>query len=457
MPETISVGRMRVNGVIDPGLVMASEGADGVELLNFPVKILREQILECQNCLPGGEFVSVGEIKKSLPGWNGSPITIDHPRDSDGDLEFANRDAKFLESVKVGFIDNARFVNGFLWVDAHLSRILASTTTEGRGIVAALLGDGPDVEVSTGYGMELDFRSGSFEDQRYHYTQSDIHPDHLALLPIGMVGACSIEDGCGAARAAQATLQAVSKEDEMADENKINALAALFNRILGASKDDAADPPSGTLNTGELSGGTSPLDEDGSMDRDKIVSALVASEKVDFSQEELNSFGDERLTALTALAGCGCSDASPTLSANSEGTPVEGEADDDIQQVGSDAAIVAPAFTPEVQAALDKVIAFADKIPALEALVNNAQAAHDVEHEALVAGLVANGRCAVSEEDLKPMALSALRGMKRSFETVDYSGRGGPRSLGITADDDGGYMPMPDIAPANAVAVGGDS
>ncbi len=454
MPATISVGRMRVNGVIDPGLVMASEGADGMELLSFPVKALREQILECQNCLPGGEFVSVGEIKKSLSKWNGRPITIDHPRNGNGDLEFANRDAKFLESVKVGFIDNARFINGFLWVDAHLSRTLAATTTDGRGIIAALLGDGPDVEVSTGYGMELDHRSGSFGGQRYHYAQSDIHPDHLALLPIGMEGACSIEDGCGAARAAQATLQAVSEEDNMADDNKINALAALFHKILGASK-DAADSPSGKLDQGEPLGGTSPIQEDGSMDRDKAVSALVASGKVDFSQEELDSFGDERLTALTALAGCGCSDASPTPSVNSEGTLVESEADDGIQQVGLGAVIAAPTFAPAVQAALDKVVAFADQIPALEALVSNAQVAHDEEHEALVAGLVANERCAVSEEDLKPITLSALRGMKRSFESVDYSGQGGPRSLGITRENDRGFMPLPDISPREAVASGG--
>ena len=50
-------------------------------------------ILECQNCLPGGEFISVGEIKKSLSKWNGMPLTIDHPRNGKGDLEFANRDA----------------------------------------------------------------------------------------------------------------------------------------------------------------------------------------------------------------------------------------------------------------------------------------------------------------------------------------------------------------------------
>ena len=480
MPDKIiSVGRMRVNGVIDPGLVTISEDAEGMEILNFPVKALREQILNCINCLPGGEFVSAAEIKKSVKDWNGSPLTIDHPRNNEGELEFAGINEEFLERVKVGTITNARFINGFLWVDAHLNRVKAATTVEGRGIIAALLGGGQDVEVSTGYGMELDFRSGSHEGERFHFAQTDIMPDHLALLPIGQAGACSVEDGCGAARAAQALVAAAARhepEEYVPDpKTKEGRLFAAFKSLLGiATENDepagdpagnAADPPEGDDPKPGEPGGTphSPQDEDGSMDRNALILALVAATSVDFSKEELEAFNDERLSGLATLAGCGCKDGDNTPPAD----PPKGNAEDgsdgsdppaaDPPAAGSDGDATPAGLTPEHIAALDAVTAFSKNIPALEALVSNAQATADAEREELVAGLTANERCVVGKEDLEALPLTVLRGMKRSFEAVDYSGVGGPRNLGITEEDDRGYMPLPDIRPAKAAGSGGDA
>jgi hypothetical protein len=106
---------------------------------------------------------------------------------------------------------------------------------------------------------------------------------------------------------------------------------------------------------------------------------------------------------------------------------------------------------------LDAVTAFSKNIPALEALVSNAKATEDAERDELVATLTANERCVVGKEDLEGLPLPVLRGMKTSFEVVDYSGVGQPRSLGITEDDDGGYMPLPDISPPKAANSGGDA
>ncbi len=447
----LSVGRMRVNGVIDPGLVSISTDEEGKEILSFPVKALREQILNCINCLPGGEFVAGSEIKKVLKGWNGQPITINHPRNDRGDLEFANRDDVFLESVKVGFIDNARWAGGFLWVDAHLDRVLAATTVEGRGIIAALLTGASDVEVSTGYGMELEFNSGRFDGQRYHFTQTEIQPDHLALLPIGIKGACRVEDGCGAARAAQAGLRAAAAGD---DPSGVEELAARLVRLIGAgatiSPDDGDTEEPGA-------GGTPESHEHGgeNMDRNVMILALVAAASVPFSREELDGYDDECLTKLATLAGldCGCSDGDPgdddavvaraaaaaaaaaaLASANADG---DGDAGSD---AGSDDDDERVTLSKAEYADFQLLLSARDTI--VES-ANEARTVLDAERTELVTALAANDRCAVSEEDLKAMKLSALRGLSKTFAVVDYSGRGGPRSLGITDESDGGYMPLP--------------
>jgi hypothetical protein len=463
---------MKVNGVIDPGLVTTSEDLTGMEILSFPVKALREQILNCINCLPGGEFVSAAEIKKSVRAWNDVPLTIDHPRNNEGDLEFAGISPDFLERVKVGTITNARFVNGFLWVDAHLNRVLAATTVEGRGIIAALLGGGEDVEVSTGYGMDLDFRSGVHEGERFHFAQKDIMPDHLALLPIGQAGACSVEDGCGAARAAQSLVAAAARhepEEHVPEPDKVDSrIIAAIKSLLGFKEENdpagdpagnAADPPEGDDPKPGEPGGTphSPKNEDGSMDRAAMILALVAATSVDFSTEELEAFNDERLTSLAALAGCGCADGKDPPADPPKGNAEDGSDGSDPPAADPPAATPdAIGLTPEHIAAMDKMVAFSKNFEALEALVTNAQATADAERDELVANLTAIERCVVGKEDLEALPLTVLRGMKTSFEVVDYSGVGQPRSLGITEDDDRGFMPLPDIRP-KAANSGGDA
>ncbi len=479
---TVKQISMRALGVIDTGLVTLSI-IDDREFINFPVKALREQILECMNCLPGGEFVPGSEIRKALKQWNGKPITIDHPTNEQGQLEFANRDEKFLESVKVGFIDNARWEGGFLWVDAHLDRLMAAESVEGRGVLGALLSGAVDLEVSTGYGMDLEFREGKFEGQRYHFAQSEIEPDHLALLPIGDTGACSVEDGCGAARNTQKKLLAAAASEKGGAMKPGDILAAIMG-LLKLNSDDppaggdppkdppdpAADPaanaggdggdpnaikpPEGDPNNPGGDGDPDPLEAE-TMDRTKLILALVAlAAKLPFEQKELEAMTDERLTSLATLAGidCGCGD---DPAANADGDDPAGEGDPDPAADPSGGAGVT--LSAEEYAEFKQLLSVKDELSAQAATL---KATADAEHAELVTALHANEACAIPEEQLKGIELQTLRNLAKSFLPVDYSGLGMPRSLGLgDADDgdDGGFMPLPTLVKEDESAAAADA
>jgi hypothetical protein len=456
---------MRALGVIDTGLVTINVDDNGDEILTFPVKALREQILECMNCLPGGEFVPGREIKKALAHWNDKPLTIDHPQIK-GELVFADNNEN-RDRFQVGSITNARWRDGFLWVDAHLNRTLASRSLEGRGIVQALLTGGVDVEVSTGYGMDLEYRSGSHDGRRYQFSQSGIEPDHLALLPIGTSGACSVEDGCGAARAAQRRAAATAEggtamtpkaimdlvrgglraaghsglgddpiENQNADDDGEAGTEPIVNAdgLDGDVGDAANDPVSGD-DSEPGSGGTPEPHTESEMKRDTLIAALAASDAIDFSDEELQAFADERLNSLATLAGidCGCPDAARS---NSDGEPVPAGTPED-HDAGADDEPVE--LTREDVLGLKQLLS---GVPALIEAVNSAKLAEDTEREGLIAALASNDQCAVSKTDLTDMSTSALRGLSRSFDKVDYSGRGGVRGFASNSDDEG-FMPLP--------------
>lgn len=169
---------------------------EGREHLVIPVVALMEGVIHAVNA-PFAEYVPADVVTASPHEWNGRPAVIFHPM-KDGRQCSAN-DPKILESHRFGTIFNAYGKNGKLgmevWADPKRLEAL------GQHELLKDLREGREVEVSVGAFVQTELRAGEFKGKQFKATWRRRAPDHIAFLPGGR-GACSLEMGCGAHRAA---------------------------------------------------------------------------------------------------------------------------------------------------------------------------------------------------------------------------------------------------------------
>lgn len=129
------------------------------------------------------------ELEKSVPEWEGKPVTVMHPI-IDGEYVSA-----FDERVqtKVGFVRNAYMDGKKLKAEACINvQKLAAVSPE----TLEYIEQETTLEVSIGIFAEDEEEKGIWNNEEYEVIARNYKPDHLALLP-GGVGACSVVDGCG--------------------------------------------------------------------------------------------------------------------------------------------------------------------------------------------------------------------------------------------------------------------
>lgn len=187
--------RLTTNRIDAPAAVRRAQ-FQGREHLVFPAVMLREQVLHCMNCEPGGEFIPLSAIEESLPGWEGRPVTIlRHPTENGQSVSANSRE--ILERDVVGRVFDPRVENEALKADVWLD-ITATRRLVGGATLIERIENGEMLEVSTGYYRKSDNTPGKHNGESYVLTQHRILADHFA---IGLKkGACSIHDGCGAPR-----------------------------------------------------------------------------------------------------------------------------------------------------------------------------------------------------------------------------------------------------------------
>lgn len=168
------------------------------EHLVIPVVGLVEGVVHAVNA-PKPELVLATELAKSVSTWNGRPVISTHPVLM-GEHVSANL-PEILEAQTFGLIFGANVDKKRLLLESWID---VARTLELGGDPQAVVDRAKaqkDIEISVGAMMTLEEVMGVFEGKSYAGIWRNIMSDHLAMLPEGQRGACSVAMGCGAPRA----------------------------------------------------------------------------------------------------------------------------------------------------------------------------------------------------------------------------------------------------------------
>jgi hypothetical protein len=210
----------------------------GRDHLVVPVVALMEGVIHASNAeMP--ELVLAEEIEKNLSQWNGRPVMLNHPRINE-ELVSANS-PEVMEQFQIGTVFNARMKDKKLLVDAYIDQEKMVNMGEEAQKLLASIKEGKTTEVSVGTQVVAEPKRGRLGNKNFGFVWRDISSDHLAFLPEGVTGACSIAMGCGSARelvafiephANAGPLQTVLRSAEMSyDEIR----TALYSKISAMS------------------------------------------------------------------------------------------------------------------------------------------------------------------------------------------------------------------------------
>jgi len=124
--------------------------------------------------------------------WDGIPVTVDHPM-KDGEYVSANSPG-VIDELMVGRVYNTHVEGSALKAEVWLDEDRLSEVSEE---ILNQVNEEKKIEVSLGMYTEDEEESGDWNGETYEAIAKNHRPDHLAILPNGVVGACSIDDGCG--------------------------------------------------------------------------------------------------------------------------------------------------------------------------------------------------------------------------------------------------------------------
>ena len=222
----------------NPDVQLQRKTLNGVEYFVAPVVAIREGVYMYPRNNGRGikrEFLPAEEIANTVSEWEGKPLTLRHPEDSEGRAGLiTNPDT---EHTEVGLFRNVTNKDSALIGETWIE--IDEVGDHGGELESYINGlrSGKPQEVSTGYRAGTEFERGSYENQRYTHVQRKPQPDHLALLTRNR-GNCSVDEGCGAGavlnNAPVATDGGVRVNNRRATENALTDALGVVEDMRGS-------------------------------------------------------------------------------------------------------------------------------------------------------------------------------------------------------------------------------
>lgn len=149
-----------------------------------------------------GGMYPADEIKKSYVGLNEKPAPYNHPQ-VDGTYVSANN-IRAVNQFHVGaWIENSSHDGGKVLVDLKVNKVTAERTEKGKELLTRIkaLQDNAEgaepIHVSTGLLLNREQAKGNSKGKQYTWIARNMEWDHLAILPPGVPGAGTPDDGVG--------------------------------------------------------------------------------------------------------------------------------------------------------------------------------------------------------------------------------------------------------------------
>ncbi len=329
---------------------------------------------------------SVDDLEKSVSAWNAIPVVLNHPPATPEGKVPSARTTEYLQSNQIGFlldthIENSGSLVATAWLDIEVMKKIAP-----QHLTA--LEQGQALEVSTGLDGELDT---STDPPRV----MNIRPDHLAVLPFRIRGACSLDDGCG-----------IGNQQNNRDSPATSSL-------LSNSEDSQRDGQSVTLETKKS--------ESSTLNKEQIVTQILNAGcgcYTETDKDYLLKLSEERLMSIIANSKSHQVDGSNGHK-DSEETKVE----------------------PEKAKGFDEWMKNAP--PEVRAVLNHAKQMVDEKRRSLVELIIANSS---GTEETKVRKRQVLSGMDiPSLEILAEGVREVEEQASIANQYFAGYVPAPTV------------